>query len=141
VSRTWIPVVILALSLCRLPAQEKKDEKKQEPPKTQEAEPPEEDESMKSSAKKEYTFNPIQAGKEVQIGNFYFKKGSFKSAKTRFEEATKWDPGYAEAWLRLGDANEKLKDEKAMRDAYSKYLELAPDAKPAAAIRKKLAGK
>ena len=114
--------------------------KKQEPPKTQEVEPPEEDEAAKTE-KKEYTLNPIQAAKELQIGNYYFKKGSYRSAKNRFEEATKWDPGSAEAWLRLGDACEKLKDHKAAREAFGKYLELAPDAKPAAAVRKKLAGK
>ncbi len=35
---------------------------------------------------------------------------------------------------------EKLKDKQAAKDAYTKYLELSPDAKDAAAIRKKLQG-
>jgi tetratricopeptide (TPR) repeat protein len=134
VSRTSIIVVILAVSPFLLPAQE---QKKQEP-KTQEVEPPDEAETAKSK-KTEYEFNPIQSGKELQIGNFYWKKGSYKSAKTRFDEATKWDPGNAEAWLRLGDACDKLKDGKGAQAAWSKYLELAPDAKLADAIRKKLA--
>jgi tetratricopeptide (TPR) repeat protein len=137
VSRTWLSVVILALSAF---AQQAPDPAKKEPQKSQEVEPPEEDDSAKI-AKKEYSFNPIQSGKEVQIGNYYFKKGSFKSAKNRFDEATKWDPGNAEAWMRLGDACEKLKEDKGAREAYAKYLEIAPDAKPAAAIRKKLTGK
>ena len=52
--------------------------------------------------------------------------------------ATKWNSGESEAWLRLGEAQEKLKDHKAAREAYSKYLELAADAKNAEEIRKKV---
>ena len=48
---------------------------KQPPPKpaVQEEEPPEEDTSLKP---KEYSFNPLQASKEVRIGEYYFKKKS-----------------------------------------------------------------
>ena len=49
-----------------------------------------------------------------------------------------WNDGNAEAWLKLGKADEKLKDPKAAKDAYTKYLAVAPDAKDAAEIRKKL---
>lgn len=111
-------------------------ERAKEPaPAQQEQEPPEEDESVKP---KEYAFNPLQASKELQIGNFYFKKGSYRAAVQRFREATRWNAGYAEAWLRLGEAWEKLKDRKAAREAYAKYLELEPDGKEAADVRKKL---
>ena len=58
--------------------------------------PPEEDEHI---AVKEYSFNPLQAQKEIETGNYYFKKGSFKAAALRFREATKWNSGLAEAWL------------------------------------------
>ena len=100
-------------------------------------EPPEEDQSL---AEKEYAFNPIQARKELNTGNFYFKRSNYKAAAGRFLEATRWDPGYAEAYLRLGEAHEKLKDAAAARAAYEKYLELAPKGKGAEQIRKKLAG-
>ena len=56
----------------------------------------------------------------------------------RFREATKWNDGNSDAWLRLGEAEEKNKDSKAARDAYEKYLKLAPDAKNASEVRKKL---
>lgn len=100
-------------------------------------EPPEEDETL---AAKEYSFNPLQAEKELKVGNFYFKKGSFRAAASRFREATRWNPGLAEAWLRLGEAQEKLGEQKAAREAFQKFLELAPKHKRAAEIRKKLAG-
>jgi predicted TPR repeat methyltransferase len=56
----------------------------------------------------------------------------------RFTEATKWNDGNSEAWLRLGETEEKLKDPKTAKEAYTKYLELASDAKNAGEIRKKL---
>ena len=100
------------------------------------AEPAEEDESL---VPKEYSFNPLQAEKELKVGAFYFKKGSYRAAARRFQEATKWNPGFAEAFLRLGEAQEKLKDSKAAREAYRKFLELAPEDKRAAQIKRKLA--
>lgn len=97
--------------------------------------PPEEDTSVTA---KEYAFNPLQAKKEITVGNEYFKKHSYRAAAGRFTEATKWNSGDSEAWLRLGEAQEKLKDQKAAREAYGKYLELASDAKNADEIRKKV---
>jgi tetratricopeptide (TPR) repeat protein len=109
----------------------------QEQPEEIEQEPPEEDGSVKPQA--EYTFNPLQAEKEMKIGAFYFKRGSFPAAAKRFEEATKWNPGFAEAWRRLGEAHEKLNEGAAAATAYKKFIELAPTDKQAAAIKKKLA--
>ena len=98
--------------------------------------PPEEDETL--TVKETYAFNPLQAEKDLQVGGFYFKKGSYKAAATRFRAATKWNPGLAEAYFRLGEAEEKLRDKKAAHEAYAKFLELAPADKRAAAIKKKL---
>jgi tetratricopeptide (TPR) repeat protein len=102
------------------------------------ADPPEEDESL---IQKEYSFNPIQAQKEVQVGGYYFKKGSYRAAAGRFREAAKWDENYAEAYLRLGEACEKLKDAACVRKAYEKFVALAPDSKDAVRIRKLLTSK
>ncbi len=104
--------------------------------KVEEQVPPEEDEAV--AVKKEYAFNPLQAQKELQIGNYYFKKGSYRAAANRFQEATRWDSSLADAWLRLGEAREKQKDRKGAREAYAKYLEVAPDSKNASVIRKKI---
>jgi tetratricopeptide (TPR) repeat protein len=102
---------------------------------TKDLAPPEED---KTTATTDYSFNPLQAKKDITVGNQYFKKGSFRAAAGRFSEATKWNEGDTEAWLRLGETEEKLKDHKAAREAYAKYVELAPDAKNVAEIQKKI---
>jgi len=83
----------------------------------------------------------LQAQKELTVGSYYVRKGSFKAAANRFREATRWDPTLAEAWFRLGEAQEKLKDKKAAKESYAKYLEMSPDGKDAAAAKKKLGQK
>ena len=107
-------------------------------PIVQEQAPPEEDENVKP---REYPFNPLEAQNDVKVGNFYFKQGKYKAAINRFRDATRFNPGFAEAFLRLGDAEEKMGDKRAASDAYQKYLELAPDAKNADALKKKIAAK
>jgi tetratricopeptide (TPR) repeat protein len=116
-------------------AGELQKERSKPPASTKEAIPAEEDTAV---APTEYAFNPLQAQKELQTGNFYFKKGSFRAAAGRFREATRWNEGFSEAWLRLGEVQEKLHDPKAAREAYGKYLELAADAKNASEVRKRL---
>jgi tetratricopeptide (TPR) repeat protein len=103
---------------------------------TQDQEPPEEDESL---APKTYSFNPLEAEKDLKVGLYYFKKGNYKASTSRFHEATLWNPSFAEAFLRLGESEEKLKDKKAAREAFEKFIALAPDDKQADAVKKKLA--
>jgi tetratricopeptide (TPR) repeat protein len=134
----WV-LALLALSAALGPRSALADDLKKERSKdttiTKEEVPKEEDENLST---KEYSFNPLQAEKEVRVGEYYFKKGSYRAAALRFREATKWNQGYGEAWLRLGETAEKQRDTKTAKEAYAKYLEVAPDAKDAAEIRKKL---
>jgi tetratricopeptide (TPR) repeat protein len=98
-------------------------------------EPPEED---PAAVPKTYDFNPIEAEKEVKVGRYYLKKGSLKAALNRFEDASKYNPQFADAFLLLGETREKLKDKKGAKEAYEKYLALSPDAKDAREVRKRL---
>lgn len=132
-SRTWLLLLTFAVVAGAQQAPQKKDTKP--PAAVQEQEPPEEDVSL---VPKEYSFNPLQASKDLRIGNYYFKKGNYRAAAHRFEEATKWDGTNAEAYLRLGEAQEKQRDRKAAAEAYAKYLEIAPDAKDAPEVKKRL---
>jgi tetratricopeptide (TPR) repeat protein len=118
------------------PQLKKRSPDQSKPEQQQDQEPPEEDESIKP---KTYSFNPLEAEKDLKVGLYYFKKGNYKASTSRFREATLWNPTYAEAFLRLGESEEKLKDKKAADEAYTKYLALAPDAKDAESIKKKLA--
>jgi tetratricopeptide (TPR) repeat protein len=144
----WVPVLFLAAAAA-LAAQggkpsSQQDQKGQKELKTQrpaqqqgekEEVPPEEDTDL---APKVYAFNPLQAEKEVRVGNYYFHKGKFRAAAGRYLEATKWNDGYGEAWLKLGEAREKTKDTQAAKEAYAKYLQISPDAKNVGEIRKRM---
>lgn len=99
-------------------------------------EPPEEDESL---APKVYALNPVQAKKEIVAGDYYFKKPNLSAAARRYLEATRWDPGSAEAFLKLGETRERLHEYGPAREAYLKYIELGEDAKEKEAVRKKMA--
>jgi len=97
--------------------------------------PPEEDASLSTE---KIDFNPLQAQKDIIAGNTYYKKGNYRAAANRYKSATQYDDGNSEAWLRLAESSEKLKDSEVAKEAYAKYLEVAPDARNAAEIRKKL---
>jgi tetratricopeptide (TPR) repeat protein len=100
-------------------------------------EPPEEDESL--SAPRVYAFNPLQAKKEISTGEFHMRRGNYKGAAYRFREATLWDDGNAEAFFKLGEASEKLKDYATAREAFEKFASLTEDKKKAEAARKRVA--
>jgi len=100
-------------------------------------EPPEEDETLLKE-KRDYEFNPLQALQELKVGRYYMKKGSFKAAAGRFLEATLWDPTSADAFYELGRARERAGNKKGMREAWEQFLELAPDDKRSAEVKKKL---
>ena len=136
VRRVAIGFLLTGILVAQDDPQLKKRSDQPKPQQQQEQEPPEEDESL---APKTYSFNPLEAEKDLKVGLYYFKKGNYKASTSRFREATLWNPTFAEAFLRLGESAEKMKDKKAADEAYSKYLALAPDSKEAEAIKKKLA--
>jgi tetratricopeptide (TPR) repeat protein len=145
----WSPVSIFLLAAVSVFAQDStppqqtppvnppKMERQRAPEKTsdKEAAPPEEDTTIGTTT---YSFNPLQAKKDIEVGNEYAKKHNFRAAANRYLSATKYNDGDAEAWLKLGETQERLKDKQAARDAYQKYLDIGPDAKSAAEIRKRL---
>ncbi len=97
--------------------------------------PPEEDESV---APDHYSFNPIECDRNIKVGMFYMHKGSFRAAAVRFDAASKWNPTSAEAFFRLGEARDKLKDKAKARLAYEKVVQIAPDSRQAHEAKKKL---
>jgi len=130
----WLLVGLLASGVAW--GQNPKPEKTPPPTQQQQEEaPPEEDESLKP---KEFAFNPLEAERDIRIGNYYFKRGKYPAALSRYQEATKWNPNMAEAYLHIGETAEKMKDKATAKQAYQKYLEIAPDSKDADRVKKKV---
>ena len=98
------------------------------------------DEDEDRLADPNYVFNPIQARRDVKIGDFYAKKGSHRAAAGRYLEATRWDPGFSEAYWKLARVREKLRQHQQAVDAYKLFVKLEPNDKRAKEALKLLPG-
>ncbi len=96
---------------------------------------PEEDESV---APEKFDFNPLESERNVKVGNYYLHKGKYRAALRRYEWATKYNPNSAEAFYKVAEAEDKLKNKGAERLALQKVINLAPDSKFAREAKKKL---
>ncbi len=85
-----------------------------------------------------YAFNPVQARNELKVGNYYAKKGKHRAAAGRYLEATRWDTNFADAFLRLGLAQEKLDQPAAAIEAYTRFLSLESGGKRARQTRQRI---
>jgi len=81
-------------------------------------------------------FDPLHAGRSLNIGTFYLKKGSYDAAIDRFLEAANYQPSLAAPWKMLGEAYEKKHEYSKSVDAYNKYLQISPRAADVARIKK-----
>lgn len=122
--------------------QQTKPQTSQNPPAAQQApdetNPPEEDASV---APKVYPFDPLEAERCIKIGNFYMHKGGkgYRAALGRYEDATKYNPNSAEAFFKVGEAEEKLGNKDEAKLAFQRVLKIAPDSKLGGEAKKKLA--
>src|SRR6478672_2227931 len=135
-SRWIVALLAVGMAAAQQPPQKKLETDRQKPAANAKEEvPPEEDTALTTT---EYSFNPLQSTKDVSVGNQYYKNRKYRAAEMRYTSATKWNDGNAEAWLRLGEVAERLKDKDKAKQAYQKYLDLASDAKNVGDIRKKV---
>jgi tetratricopeptide (TPR) repeat protein len=100
--------------------------------------PPEEDESV---ASEKFVLNPLESERNIRVGNYYWHRGKYRAAAQRYERATKFNPSSAEAFFKLGEAEQKLKNKDAARVAFGRVVTLAPDSKLASEAKKKLGNK
>jgi tetratricopeptide (TPR) repeat protein len=83
-------------------------------------------------------FDPLHAGRSLDIGKFYLNKGSYDAAIDRFVEASNYQPTLAAPWKLLGDAYEKKHEYAKAIESYNKYLQILPRAPDAAKIKKQI---
>lgn len=110
-------------------------------PADDEALPPEDDESV---APKVYPLDPLESDRNIRVGDFYMHQGKpagYRAALGRYEDATKYNPGSAEAFFKVGEAEEKLKNKDAAKTAFARVIQIAPDSKLAHEARRKLGNK
>jgi hypothetical protein len=72
-------------------------------------------------------WNPHKAEKDVEVGDYYFKRKNYRAALSRYQEALYFKDNDATATFKLAICQEKLGDTDDARSAYEKYLKILPD--------------
>ena len=73
------------------------------------------------------------------LGFAWYRAGKLQDAVLWFQQAISLDPRRAVAYLNLGvTRTRKAQEEAPAREAYQKYLDLAPNSKAASDVKKKL---
>lgn len=84
------------------------------------------------------TWDPQRAEKDLEVGQYYMRKGDYDAAIDRFSDALTAKPGYAVPYRFLGEAQEKKGQKKKALKSYQKYVDLVPNADDADKIRRKI---
>lgn len=72
-------------------------------------------------------YNPHKADKNIEIGDYYFKRSNYRAAESRYREALEWKPGDAIATFKMGEVMEKIGNLLQARQNYQAYLKILPD--------------
>jgi tetratricopeptide (TPR) repeat protein len=73
-----------------------------------------------------HSWDPHQASKEVEVGDFYYKRGNYRAAESRYREALSYKQNDAVATFRLAQCLEKLGLLDDARSEYESYLKILP---------------
>ena len=94
--------------------------------------------SATQNAPDQPAWDPLRAEKDLEVGQYYMRKGDVDAAIDRFQDATTAKPGYAIPFRYLGEAQEKRGLKRQALASYTRYLELYPHAEDGDKIRKKI---
>jgi len=83
-------------------------------------------------------WDPLQAERDMQVGEYYMHKGDLDAAIDRFEDAAAAKPGFALPYKYLGEAQEKKGMKKKAIQSYKRYLDLYPKAEDKDKIQKRI---
>lgn len=85
-----------------------------------------------------HPWDPHKAQKEIEVGDYYFKRENYRAAASRYEEALVYKPKDAGATFKLAQSLEKLKMFDDARDNYTTFLKITSSGKDAGEARKAL---
>ena len=90
-----------------------------------------------SDVQEMHPWDPHKAAKDIEVGDFYFKRKNYRAALERYKEALIYKPNDALANFRLAECSEKTGNPSEAITYYQEYLKilphgpLAPDAQKA----------
>jgi tetratricopeptide (TPR) repeat protein len=79
-----------------------------------------------SDASELHPWDPHRAAKDIEVGDFYFKRKNYSAAEDRYREALYYKDNDALATYRLAICLEKMERPEEARQEYQRYLEILP---------------
>jgi len=73
-----------------------------------------------------HAWDPHKAAKNIEVGDFYFKRQNYRAAEDRYREALHYKDNDAVATIRLAECLEKLGISDDARAEYESYLRILP---------------
>lgn len=74
-----------------------------------------------------HPWNPYKANKDIQVGDFYFKRKNYKAALDRYQEALYYKQNDAVATFHVAECQEKLGNKEEARKYFEQYLKILPE--------------
>ena len=74
-----------------------------------------------------HPWNPMKAAKDVEVGDFYFRRKNYRAALDRYKDALYYKDNDAVASFRLAVCQEKLGDKAGAKKYYEQYLKILPE--------------
>jgi tetratricopeptide (TPR) repeat protein len=68
-----------------------------------------------------HLWNPHRAAKDIEVGDFYFKRKNYRAAEDRYREALEYKENDATATFRLAESLEKMVRREEARQEYESY--------------------
>jgi tetratricopeptide (TPR) repeat protein len=85
-------------------------------------------ENIETSGVQEFhPWNPMKALKDIEVGDYYFKRKNYKAALERYKEALYYKDNDALASFRLAVCQEKVGDKAEAKKYYEQYLKILPE--------------
>ncbi len=84
--------------------------------------------NLSNSDVDEFTpYNPMKAMKDIEVGDFYYKRDNYEAAISRYREALEFKPHDAEATYKLAEVLNKTGDTAGATENYEAYLKILPN--------------
>jgi tetratricopeptide (TPR) repeat protein len=84
------------------------------------AEPP-------SDVQEFHPWNPMKAIKDIEVGDYYFKRKNYRAALDRYKEALYYKENDAISTFRIGQCEEKVGSKDEAKKYYEQYLKILPE--------------
>jgi tetratricopeptide (TPR) repeat protein len=84
------------------------------------------------------TYDPVTAEQDVEVGQFYMRKGDIDAAIGRFQDAIRLRSNFAKPRLLAAEAYEKQGDKRDAVKYYKEYLQVFPHAPDAKKVQGKI---